>query len=136
MRGDATDPDAWTSGSGRGAATGGLEEERVPGLCPDLLALYQAVAAQHVGNDHAALGRWQRAEGPLRSALAAFESSAMPAWSGPAPLELGIVLRHVGKLAEARTAVRAALATLTEHRSPRQAEARAELRVLDTLLPS
>ncbi|MFF5721319.1 ATP-binding protein [Streptomyces buecherae] len=108
----------------------------VPGLCPDLLALYQAATAQHVGNDHAALGQWQRAEGPLRSALAAFEGSDMPAWSGPAHLELGTVLRHVGKLAEARTAVRAALATLTEHRSPRQAEARAELRLLDSLLPS
>ncbi|WP_308118316.1 ATP-binding protein [Streptomyces buecherae] len=108
----------------------------IPGLCPDLLALYQAATAQHVGNDHAALGQWQHAEGPLRSALAAFESSDMPAWSGPAHLELGIVLRHVGRLAEARTAVRAALATLTEHRSPRQAEARAELRVLDALLPS
>ncbi|QKW48603.1 hypothetical protein [Streptomyces buecherae] len=88
------------------------------------------------GANHAALVQWQRAEGPLRSALAAFEDSDIPAWSGPAHLELGIVLRHVGKLAEARTAVRAALATLTQHRSPRQAEARAELRLFDTLLPS
>ncbi|MER0241068.1 helix-turn-helix domain-containing protein [Streptomyces sp. HSW2009] len=105
----------------------------IPGSSPELLALYQASALQHIGSDHAALGQWQQAEEPLRKALAAFEGSAMPAWSGPVHLELGRVLRHTGDLPAARAALNAALKTLTEHKSPRQAEARAELQLLDAL---
>ncbi|WP_079181229.1 helix-turn-helix domain-containing protein [Streptomyces sp. CB00316] len=106
----------------------------IPGLSPDLLALYQAVTLQHLGIDHAALGQWQQAEGPLREALATFESADMPAWSGPVHLELGTVLRHMGKFAEARVAVLTSLHTLTEHKSPRQADAVAELQLLDALV--
>ncbi|MEV6123976.1 tetratricopeptide repeat protein [Streptomyces sp. NPDC052077] len=114
----------------------GICREGVPGLSPDVLTLYRASTLQHLGNDLAALGRWHEAEEPLREALAAFEAADMPAWSGPVHLELGTVLRRLGRLPEARAALRAALRRLTEHRSPRQADAAAELRLLDAPLPA
>ncbi|MEU5404010.1 helix-turn-helix domain-containing protein [Streptomyces sp. NPDC005963] len=98
---------------------------------PHLLALYRAVTLQHLGNDYAALGRWQEAEGPLRSARDTFDETDMPGWSGPAQLELGRVLRHLDRAEEARTSLAAALHTLTEHHHPLQSEAAAELRALD-----
>ncbi|MFK0253807.1 tetratricopeptide repeat protein [Streptomyces sp. NPDC090445] len=101
------------------------------GLPPDLLALYQAITLRHLGRDYAALDQWHQAETPLRQALALFEESDAPALSGPTQLELGRALRHLDRRDEARTAVRAALHTLTTHHHPRQAEASAQLRTID-----
>ncbi|EDY47400.1 tetratricopeptide repeat protein [Streptomyces clavuligerus] len=36
------------------------------GLSPHLLAVYQALTLRHLGEDYAALGRWEEAEAPLR----------------------------------------------------------------------
>ncbi|MFB7511640.1 tetratricopeptide repeat protein [Streptomyces sp. NPDC056144] len=105
-------------------------EEGIPGQAPDLLVLYQAVALRHLGDDYAALGRWHEAEAPLRQALTTFARLDMPAWTGPAQLDLGRVLRHLDRPVEARAVVTAAVATLTEHHSPRRAEAAAELRTI------
>ncbi|MFB7588690.1 tetratricopeptide repeat protein [Streptomyces sp. NPDC056169] len=105
-------------------------EEGIPGQAPDLLAIYQAVALRHLGDDYAALGRWPDAEPPLRQALGTFTRLDMPAWTGPIQLDLGRVLRHLDRPLEARAAVTAAVLTLTEHHSPRQAEAAAELRTI------
>ncbi|MFE3017427.1 ATP-binding protein [Streptomyces sp. NPDC059256] len=111
----------------------GLEicDQGISGQAPHLLALFHAVTLQHLGNDYAALDRWQEAEAPLRRAWDTFEEMDMPGWSGPAQLELGRVLRQLDRLGEARTALASALHTLTEHHHPLQSEAAAELHALD-----
>ncbi|MFF8955165.1 tetratricopeptide repeat protein [Streptomyces sp. NPDC014894] len=86
---------------------------------------------QHLGNGYAALGRWREAEAPLRTSWEILEELDIPAWLGPTQLELGRVLRRLGRPDEARTALAAALRTLTAHHHPLQAEAAAELRTLD-----
>ncbi|MER5770748.1 ATP-binding protein [Streptomyces sp. NPDC001985] len=101
----------------------------IPGQSPQLLATYRAVTLRHLGNDHAALGRWQQAETALRRALTTFETLDVAAWTGPTQLELGRVLRHLGRHGEARAVLTAALRTLTAHHHPRRAEAAAELRL-------
>ncbi|MFJ2166887.1 helix-turn-helix domain-containing protein [Streptomyces griseofuscus] len=101
----------------------------IPGRTDELIALYHAVARQQIGNDLAALERWSEAEPPLRQALAAFETAQMPAWAGPARLDLGHVLSALGH-PEARATLLAARDDLTGLRSPRQAEATAALEAL------
>ncbi|GLX47873.1 hypothetical protein Shyhy01_08230 [Streptomyces hygroscopicus subsp. hygroscopicus] len=102
----------------------------IPGRTDELIALYRAVARQQIGNDLAALERWSEAEPPLRQALAAFEAAHMPAWAGPARLDLGHVLSAMAH-PEARATLLTARDDLTELRSPRQAEATAALTALD-----
>ncbi|MFJ8091780.1 helix-turn-helix domain-containing protein [Streptomyces griseofuscus] len=104
----------------------------IPGRTDELIALYHAVARQQIGNDLAALERWSEAEPPLRQALAAFETAQMPAWAGPARLDLGHVLSALGH-PEARVTLLAARDDLTGLRSPRQAEATAALETLSAL---
>ncbi|MCQ9129827.1 ATP-binding protein [Streptomyces hilarionis] len=104
----------------------------VPGRTDEVIALYYAVARQQIGNDLAALERWHEAEAPLRQALAAFEAAQMPAWSGPARLDLGRVLGATGH-PEARRTLLTARDTLAAMRSPRQAEATEALTALDAL---
>ncbi|MGW1275656.1 tetratricopeptide repeat protein [Streptomyces tsukubensis] len=99
-----------------------------PGIAPQLLAIYQALARRHLGNDYAELDRWLEAETPLRQALATFEELDIPAWIGPVQLELGRVLRHLDRPEEAHTVLTAALRTLTTHHHPLRSEAAAELR--------
>lgn len=101
--------------------------EGIPGPAT-IMAMYRAAALRHLGNDYSALGRWREAEAALREALAVFQATDMPSWSGPAQLELGRVLRRLGQDEEARTALTSALRTFTEHHHPRRAEAAAELR--------
>ncbi|MER6917239.1 tetratricopeptide repeat protein [Streptomyces sp. NPDC000594] len=103
----------------------------IPGQAPHILATYEAVPLLHIGHDYAALERWQEAEAPLRDAWRIFEELDMPAWLGPAQLELGRVLRRLDRPGEARTVLATALHTLTTHHHPSQAEAAAELRDLD-----
>ncbi|MFJ7416499.1 tetratricopeptide repeat protein [Streptomyces sp. NPDC098077] len=102
-----------------------------PGLSPELLAVYQAIALSHLGNAYAALDRWQEAELPLRRALAGFEQAGSPARSGPVQLALGRVLRHLNRTEEAHTALTTALHTLTTHHHPLQTEASAQLTALE-----
>ncbi|MET8976197.1 helix-turn-helix transcriptional regulator [Streptomyces sp. NPDC004539] len=102
----------------------------VPGRTADLMAMYHAVARQHIGNDLAALGRWSEAEAPLRQALALFDTAQMPSWSEPARLDLGRVLGATGH-PEAREALLTAHDALAAMRSPRQAEAAEALAALD-----
>ncbi|MFE2583864.1 helix-turn-helix domain-containing protein [Streptomyces sp. NPDC059378] len=102
----------------------------VPGRTDELIALYHAVARQQIGNDLAALGRWQEAEPPLRQALASFETAQMPAWAEQARLDLGRVLGALGH-PEARRTLAAAHDALAELRSPRQDEAATALAALD-----
>ncbi|WP_445396843.1 ATP-binding protein [Streptomyces sp. LE64] len=104
----------------------------IPGQDPHLLALYRGVTLQHVGNDYAALDRWPEAEAPLRQCLAIFEEADMPAWSGPAGLDLGRVLRRLDRGEEARAVLTSALDILSAHHHPRQAEAAAELDAFDS----
>ncbi|MFC0597627.1 ATP-binding protein [Streptomyces palmae] len=104
----------------------------IPGQSTELLAIYRALTDRHLGNDYAALGRWREAEAPMRHALETFDSSHIPAWSGPTRLELGYVLHHLGRIEEAQEAVAGALRTLTAHHHPRQTEAAAELAALET----
>ncbi|MGW3266306.1 hypothetical protein [Streptomyces sp. NPDC001056] len=92
--------------------------------------MYHAVARQQIGNDLAALERWNEAEPSLRQALAAFETAQMPAWAGPARLDLGQVLSASGH-PEARETLLAARDALAALRSPRQAEATVALAALD-----
>jgi tetratricopeptide (TPR) repeat protein len=103
----------------------------IPGRLDDeQIALYHAVALQQIGNDLAALERWNEAESSLRQALAAFEAAQMPAWAGPARLDLGQVLSATGH-PEARETLLASRDALAALRSPRQAEAAAALAALD-----
>ncbi|MEV8033713.1 helix-turn-helix domain-containing protein [Streptomyces sp. NPDC086182] len=105
----------------------------MPGQPTELIAMYRATSRQEIGNDLAALGRWSEAEPPLREALACFEATTMPAWSEPARLDLGLVLRRLARYREARETLLAARTGLGELNSPREAEAAAEIRELDGL---
>ncbi|GGQ74601.1 ATP-binding protein [Streptomyces flaveolus] len=102
----------------------------VPGRTDEVIALYLAVARQQIGNDLAALERWQEAEAPLRQALAAFDAAKMPAWTEQARLDLGQVLDAMGH-PDARETIRTARDALAALRSPRQVEAAAALDALD-----
>ncbi|MDQ0993558.1 helix-turn-helix domain-containing protein [Streptomyces sp. V3I7] len=102
----------------------------IPGRTDELIALYHAVARQQIGNDLATLERWEEAEPPLRQALAAFEAAQMPAWAGPAQLDLGQVLSATGH-PDARQTLLAARDALAALKSPRQAEATTALAALD-----
>ncbi|MEW2130177.1 helix-turn-helix domain-containing protein [Streptomyces sp. NPDC005435] len=103
----------------------------MPGQRPELIGLYLASSRQHIGNDLAALRRWPDAEAALRYAVVHFEAAHMPPWSEPARLDLGIVLRRLGRHDEARETLAAAHDGLRRMNNPRQAEAAAELRELD-----
>ncbi|WP_329293847.1 ATP-binding protein [Streptomyces sp. NBC_01455] len=105
----------------------------MPGQSTDLVAAYHAVALAETGRDLAALRRWAEAEEPLRRAVTKFERARMAAWSEPARLDLGRVLRHLNHLDEARDFLRAADDALGGLNSPRQAEASAELVELDRM---
>ncbi|GGZ25051.1 hypothetical protein GCM10010387_18160 [Streptomyces inusitatus] len=109
-----------------------IHNKGIPGQTPHLLAIYHGVILQHLGNDYAALERWQEAEAALRTSWDILEELDIPAWLGPTQLELGRVLRHLDRPDEARTALTTALHTLTAHHHPRRAEAAAELRTLDS----
>ncbi|MCN9240404.1 tetratricopeptide repeat protein [Streptomyces sp. RY43-2] len=104
--------------------------EGIPGRPEELIALYHAVARQQIGNDLAALGRWTEAEPSLRQALAAFEAAQMPAWAGPARLDLGLVLRATGH-PEARETLLAARDALAALSNPRRSEATTALAALE-----
>ncbi len=54
----------------------------------------------------------------------------MAAWSEPARLDLAIVLRHLGRFEEARTALLTAQHALIAHGHPRHMEATTELAAL------
>jgi tetratricopeptide (TPR) repeat protein len=101
----------------------------VPGRT-EVIALYQAVARQQIGNDLAALECWDEAETPLRQALAAFDAAQMPIWVEQTRLDLGRVLSAMGHPA-ARETLRTARDALAALGDPRQAEAAAALRSLD-----
>ncbi|MEU7203401.1 helix-turn-helix transcriptional regulator [Streptomyces sp. NPDC045470] len=103
----------------------------IPGKPHELIDLYRASAQQHIGNDLAALHRWDEAEAPLRHAVARFEAARMPAWSEPARLDLGIVLRRCHRAEEARATLTAAYEGLVRLNHPRQLEAADLLRLLD-----
>jgi transcriptional regulator with XRE-family HTH domain/tetratricopeptide (TPR) repeat protein len=105
----------------------------VPGKSPDLIGLYLASSRQHIGNDLAALHRWDEAEAPLRFAVTRFETARMPAWCEPARLDLGRVLRRLDRHQEARDVLTAAHEALARLNHPRHIEAAAELRDLDGL---
>ncbi|MEU5792419.1 helix-turn-helix domain-containing protein [Streptomyces sp. NPDC047813] len=107
----------------------------IPGRTDELIALYHAVARQQIGNDLAALERWAEAEPPLRQALSAFDTAQMPAWAGPARLDLGHVLSALGH-PDARATLLAARDGLTDLRSPRRAEAAAALSALEETTPT
>ncbi|WP_262418585.1 hypothetical protein [Streptomyces sp. SP2-10] len=94
--------------------------------------MYRAVAHQQIGNDLAALGRWDEAEPPLRRALAHFEAAQMPAWAEPARLDLGRVLGALRR-PEARRTLLAARDALAALRSPLQGDAASALAALDEL---
>jgi tetratricopeptide (TPR) repeat protein len=99
----------------------------VPGKPRELVGLYLALTRQHIGNDLAALRRWSEAEAPLRYAVRHFEAARMPAWSEPARLDLGIVLRHLARRREARAALTEAHDALARLNNPRRHEAAEEL---------
>ncbi|MFF3312335.1 ATP-binding protein [Streptomyces sp. NPDC002952] len=101
------------------------------GEFPDLIGLYLASCRQHIGNDLAALGHWEEAEAPLRFAVARFEAARMPAWCEPARLDLGRVVRRLGRHREAREVLTVAREALARLNHPRHGEAAAELRGLD-----
>ncbi|MEF3117637.1 helix-turn-helix domain-containing protein [Streptomyces chrestomyceticus] len=103
----------------------------IPGKPHELISLYRASAQRHIGNDLAALHRWQEAEAPLRHAAASFETARMPAWSEPVRLDLGIVLRRLHRTGEARAILTAAHEALVRLNHPRQLEAATQLRLLD-----
>ncbi|WP_405702483.1 helix-turn-helix domain-containing protein [Streptomyces sp. NBC_01383] len=105
----------------------------VPGQLPELIGLYLAVTRQHLGNDLAALHRWNEAEEPLRCALTHFEAAQMPAWSEPARLDLGIVLRHLNRHHEAHTTLTTAHDALVRLNNPRQIKAADELHQLNSV---
>ncbi|MFD8591390.1 ATP-binding protein [Streptomyces sp. NPDC059637] len=113
-----------------------LCREDLPGQPHELLGLYLASARQHIGNDLAALHRWNEAEAPLRHAVTRFETAQMPAWSETARLDLGITLRHLGRTEEARETLTAAHANLSRLNNPRRLEAADHLRALEALDPA
>lgn len=106
----------------------------IPGKPRELIGLYLAVTRQHIGNDLAALHRWNEAEHPLSHALTHFQAAQTPAWSEPARLDLGIVLRHLTRHHEARAALTAAHEALVRLNNPRASEAADHLRQLDRTL--
>ncbi|MFI0805963.1 tetratricopeptide repeat protein [Streptomyces echinatus] len=108
----------------------GICRAGVPGRTEEVIALYQAVARQQIGNDLAALKRWHEAEAPLRQALAVFDAAQMPIWSEQARLDLGQVLGALGH-PEARGTLLSARDALAALRNPRQAEAAEALAALD-----
>lgn len=95
----------------------------VPGKPEELIGLYLAVTRQHIGNDLAALHRWNAAQHLLRYALIHFEAAQMPAWSEPARLDLGIVLLRLGRHDEAHAALTDAHDALLRLNNPRTSEA-------------
>lgn len=103
----------------------------IPGQSEDVLGLFRVHALYHLGLDHSALNRWERAEQLLRQALEGFESADMTAWSEPARLDLAVALRRLGRTTEARTALEAAHRGLTRQNHPRRSEAERELAVAD-----
>ncbi|MER0247187.1 NB-ARC domain-containing protein, partial [Streptomyces sp. HSW2009] len=105
----------------------------IPGQAAEVIGLYRAFAQQQIGNDLAALGRPDEAEEALRQGLTSFEAAQMPSWSESARLDLGLVLRQLGRYAEARAALSRARDELGEVNSPRREEAVRALRELDHL---
>lgn len=103
----------------------------MPDQPAELIAMYLAASRQQVGNDLAELGRWTEAEAQLRDAVAHFDRVQIPAWSEPARLDLGRVLRRLSRFTEARELLSVARDALGALNSPRQAEAIAELDALD-----
>ncbi|MER7758174.1 helix-turn-helix domain-containing protein [Streptomyces sp. NPDC097619] len=101
----------------------------IPGQQPDIAGMYLASARHQIGNDLAALGRTEEAETVLRLSVEYFEEARMPAWCEPARLDLGLVLRALGREAEALEALSTAHASLTALNSPRRTEAAAALGV-------
>ncbi|MCX4632297.1 helix-turn-helix domain-containing protein [Streptomyces sp. NBC_01443] len=95
----------------------------VPGKPQELIGLYLAVTRQHIGNDLAALNRWNEAEHLLRYVLTHFQAAQMPAWSEPARLDLGIVLLHLNRHHEAHTVLTTAHDALVRLNNPRKSEA-------------
>ncbi|MEV3870983.1 tetratricopeptide repeat protein [Streptomyces sp. NPDC049906] len=112
-----------------------LCRRRIPGQSPYNLDLHLASVLRHLGNDYAALGRRQEAEIPLRRAIGIFTKIDMPTRTGAVQLELGRVLRHLDRSAEARTVLASALDTLTAHHHPLQVVAATELSDLDHARP-
>lgn len=105
----------------------------IPGQPTELIAMYHAVARQQMGNDLAALDRWDEAEELLRRALAHFETAQIPAWGEPVRLDLGLVLLRMARYEEARATLLAAHAGLAALNSPSQVKATAALREIDGL---
>ncbi|MFI7005449.1 ATP-binding protein [Streptomyces sp. NPDC050145] len=95
-----------------------------------IVTLYRVHTRYHLGLDHRALHRWERAEQLLRRALEGFEAAHVAAWSEQARLDLAVVLRRLGRTAEARTALEAARRGLTRQNHPRLREADEELAAL------
>ncbi|WP_328622832.1 helix-turn-helix domain-containing protein [Streptomyces sp. NBC_00354] len=95
----------------------------VPGKPQELIGLYLAVTRRHIGNDLAALNRWNEAEHLLRYVLTHFQAAQMPAWSEPARLDLGIVLLHLNRHHEAHTVLTTAHDALVRLNNPRKSEA-------------
>ncbi|MET8413734.1 helix-turn-helix domain-containing protein [Streptomyces sp. NPDC005195] len=108
-----------------------LSRQSLWGQAAETMALYHALALLETGNDLAALGRWAEAEGPLREAVEDFESLRAPAWSEPARLDLGLVLRRLTRYDEAHETLLAARGGLSQLKSPRQEEAAAALRAVE-----
>ncbi|KOT44847.1 hypothetical protein ADK47_41635 [Streptomyces rimosus subsp. rimosus] len=103
----------------------------IPGKPHELISLYRASVQRHIGNDLAALHRWEEAEAPLRHAVTRFETARMPAWSEPVRLDLGIVLRHLHRTGEAHSILTAAHENLVRLNHPRQLEAATQMLLLD-----
>ncbi|WP_407835230.1 tetratricopeptide repeat protein [Streptomyces sp. DSM 116496] len=103
----------------------------IPGRPTGVSNSYLALVSQNVGNDLAALGRWSEAEAPLREVLTLRAANPMSFWSETARLELGVVLRHLGRHEEARETLRAAHEALVRLNHPRQLEAAAEISTLE-----
>lgn len=103
----------------------------IPGRPTGVSNSYLALVSQNVGNDLAALGRWSEAEAPLREVLTLRAANPMSFWSETARLELGVVLRHLGRHEEARETLTAAHEALVRLNHPRQLEAAVELSTLE-----
>ncbi|MFE4263753.1 ATP-binding protein [Streptomyces sp. NPDC056883] len=103
----------------------------IPGRPTGVSNSYLALVSQNVGNDLAALGRWREAEAPLREVLTLRAANPMSFWSETARLELGVVLRHLGRHEEALETLTAAHEALVRLNHPRQLEAAAELSTLE-----